>query len=1303
MPTNKWDEKKHPRNHGKFAPKGGGSSGKAADKPKGKQAPAKKPAAKGKSIARSAMLAMHDWAGKPITTKTKVHELLGHAGDNRGGTGLSEFLQDHFYDQVDQQHIYDAVHGATKDTTVGELVNDLQQRHAGGKPKAEKPAKRQSVINKLAAKIKQAAKAAVLPVGTIVAGAAIGGGVAVLADMLEKLATRSRMRGAQQELDDIREMIDSKDSMHKIAKMTEKLAKRAYHETKDNSYATVVLPTVTWAETIGVRHDRLDALLESYLVASFGEGNVKHATHGTWYVRKNVKPHGGEIKPKPDDMASVHGHLTQNRRPGQAVKYEVRRAPKPSGVTIAGKHYKPGMFIPGDAMAKATPQQKAAIDQGQSPPGEQGAKPAEKPATGPQTRVGLRVPPSEGVFGAPTTHNLARRLAGMGMLRGAKIGVQDDTVIVKTKAGGMVRVRWAREGELQHLLETHGEAARASARAGGIEEIADIAGVYRDGTVILNSDVSAGEINHEMLHALQDLGIITDKEIQAFGGHEQMAYAYQSWVDQGMPGKHGVLHRIADFFRSLFGDDRATQRRIMRTLASGSAIRRVRGEKWAKAAFYATLTAYGLEYMGKVLKPVSQPLYGVRSDMPETAIGEDGTINASRLLFATREWKRWADKFEADKRLDGIYSANDRKEFVRGLAWTAAIFGDFSKLPEEATKDEKGKPLSPIRKNADPLFKDTFDLSTICPKQDQFVAIVNAVQNGMNLILSKNARNLVNEMLDSISALGLMPACFYCYGQASRNAAAEGVDKVSRIWKDVSESIRTGQFNKIMALQPGQKVQVGAETKSREQLLKDLFQGWSSVKKTKTTDASGNEVEIETTQLLASAIKKYHKNVKLSQMIVHRPNELHDYVMGYKQTPKEFKPAVDEIRKVVQGGMKPNMPQGWASYTDQVFSTPKTGPHSIEAFNKSAGFRMNSQSDFRPWHLMDTAQFLAHLGAKKGMAHAYTRSPEFVEIFGDTGMKFNLSCSYAHDASGRIMKDAKGAMWSSKSFPQEKARQFRQRYAENVGAMLVPLTVEDIVHGLDDPEIDMMIPYHAGSVPKSVDEFQGAMDFSAYQHEEWGQWKDGEVRKVKTLDGRRLAITREQPLTREHHKNDKAIYLDICKQLRITPRFPQLCGHGHLAQHTNKGASPTHPLNQVNIDHPNYMKLVRDVAREPSKQKPVNIRKINWKASENFLFDYLGKGGYDAETQADPIALAYVKDRIKRGAWPKQRGELEPANTADVNRAIDLMPKREPQPRKWRPFLVSRRASGMHPVRYSRVKSTAQEFLLAYRRVTANQ
>lgn len=54
---------------------------------------------------------------------------------------------------------------------------------------------------------------------------------------------------------------------------------------------------------------------------------------------------------------------------------EVRHAPKGEGITIKGKHFKPGQFIPLDAYKQATPDQKAAID-----------KPAEAAATARKAR-----------------------------------------------------------------------------------------------------------------------------------------------------------------------------------------------------------------------------------------------------------------------------------------------------------------------------------------------------------------------------------------------------------------------------------------------------------------------------------------------------------------------------------------------------------------------------------------------------------------------------------------------------------------------------------------------------------------------------------------------------------------------------------------------------------------------------------------------------------------------------------------------------------------------------------------------------
>jgi hypothetical protein len=63
----------------------------------------------------------------------------------------------------------------------------------------------------------------------------------------------------------------------------------------------------------------------------------------------------------------------------------------------------------------------------------------------------------------------------------------------------------------------------------------------------------------------------------------------------------------------------------------------------------------------------------------------------------------------------------------------------------------------------------------------------------------------------------------------------------------------------------------------------------------------------------------------------------------------------------------------------------------ILEFNKSAGLRMNSQSDFRVWQSIDMAQAIAHLYAIGGMGHVYLRKPAMIDIFGDVGIKYNMS------------------------------------------------------------------------------------------------------------------------------------------------------------------------------------------------------------------------------------------------------------------------------------------------------------------------
>ncbi|MFA6290670.1 MAG: hypothetical protein WC637_02750 [Victivallales bacterium] len=77
-----------------------------------------------------------------------------------------------------------------------------------------------------------------------------------------------------------------------------------------------------------------------------------------------------------------------------------------------------------------------------------------------------------------------------------------------------------------------------------------------------------------------------------------------------------------------------------------------------------------------------------------------------------------------------------------------------------------------------------------------------------------------------------------------------------------------------------------------------------------------------------------------------------------------------------------------------------------------------------------------------------------------------------------------------------------------------------------------------------------------------------------------------------HHGNDKARYLEICEKLGVVPKFKNLTlGDGTVV-----------------IDHPNYMKLVRDVASS-APQQVVDATKINFGEANKFLHQWIDAGG----------------------------------------------------------------------------------------------
>jgi hypothetical protein len=551
-----------------------------------------------------------------------------------------------------------------------------------------------------------------------------------------------------------------------------------------------------------------------------------------------------------------------------------------------------------------------------------------------------------------------------------------------------------------------------------------------------------------------------------------------------------------------------------------------------------------------------------------------------------REWRRWVDEYLlANPNVRKNYSQKEIDSFVRGMEQTAKMFGDFSKVPLE-------EPGSPIRQNSDPMFGLTFDLTTVCPKQDQFVAVTRALEAERGKVYTPQEKALIGEMMREAGQAG----CWICYGQSARNNWDGAVQQISDVLNNV---IKVPDWNKAT---PKQVEEAFLGLKTDGELRKFIDANIEGLK-------AGGEVSGPRLRDLL------RKNVDPASPI--------EEVM------------VAPLNVVAQGQAKANQPKGFAAYTDQLLA--KGMKEKIKFFNDIAGFRFNSQSDFRVWHILDVAQAFTHLQAQGGMAHAYTRIDAFPQIFGKTGMKLNMSVEVSDPASlplaarlgnitreqyNQLVKRHGEPLWDDmNSFPEARVDHWRKELPNDAGSMLVAANDFQFWWGLNNPKIDMIIPYHQGGVKPETTALYGARDYAKQgQHEHFPtDWKPGETRTVKLKNGEEISLTMggnktklEPPiLSRAIHKNNKARYLEICKRFGIEPKFQRF------------------------IEHPNYMKLVRDVARNPSKQKVIDATKIDWAEAMKIVEEWAKSDAYEKETVADPAMLRHVRARLEDKDFPK--------------------------------------------------------------------
>ena len=474
------------------------------------------------------------------------------------------------------------------------------------------------------------------------------------------------------------------------------------------------------------------------------------------------------------------------------------------------------------------------------------------------------------------------------------------------------------------------------------------------------------------------------------------------------------------------------------------------------------------------------------------------------------------------------------------------IADDRARLDYEPNLDEHATVLKP---NSD--YKYSVDMSTLCAKRLLFTGTFDAIQRALpNTVFDSEDIVALREMMQK---RGYEVACGICYVESTRREIGritqEFIDRYKEAQKTGKPITRINSEGKAVDLK---------KTKDQMETTADK----SADKFYAEKDYTPTLADLNTTDI--DIVKRDHPLV-------------YEAYLNFMNARGQAKPKLLETR---------------AEYKGEILKHFKY-KSAVNARNNAGGLRLQSFSDFEVPHLIDMMQIVMDMSRVGLKSQAYTKVPAFAEIFGDTGVKINLSLiakGDGLDANGNLVFDDVEGINHNEAF------KLRDKYSKNVGTILVGKTDAHIIAAMADSRIDYIIPFHKSSWKESLYDalgLTGYADYTDYQNEK----PIDKGREIKNFDP-----SEYWDFSKSGDENAQ-IYLAKCREDGRIPKFPQFQGY------------------------PGYWKLLIDFKMYDndgvgSPQEVVRPT-FNTEASEKILSEY--KGGH----RNFPVAKDVVEDFVK--------------------------------------------------------------------------
>ena len=619
---------------------------------------------------------------------------------------------------------------------------------------------------------------------------------------------------------------------------------------------------------------------------------------------------------------------------------------------------------------------------------------------------------------------------------------------------------------------------------------------------------------------------------------------------------------------------------------------------------------------------------------PIVVKAEDGSVELNYNTWqAEKEQVREAleDGGLDPEAVDAIMSqAEVVAEAVKAMGNTYPMFGAFQ-------NKEAGK--QPILRNTGEYL--SWDYSFNCVKKDALNAVIEMmVSEGKGAHLGITQMEALKKVLQKH---GFLTPCVMCYVEAKRKVYKQSKEASDK-WNAVAEA----------AGLPVEKIGKKRElTAGQEQILTELAggKGLERVENFTTKDGEG---------IKADTIKKTAKLMLLSPELRGR--------MEYTDmmSPSSFSALYNQLAHT---GLMEFLTQGQSRGKSLLNAVPfslNSIPRELfdEMYNpvklaKIGGLRQFSYEDARATMFFDYYQQFMLMQGARALEHLYTKRPFMPEMFGRTGAMMNQSlivdifkgADWHREALGMDAKvydewlrehagfvpagalpktDSRyreGGMelvpyYSVESFPVDIAMQniHNPAYRSCVGNTIVAPSVKFIQWALDNPNIHMILAYHAAGANPVMKSLTG-YDLATGMDDGYHTKKDGKSIDNLYVPEIGLEIVGKalqwNLLLRKHKDARKAaqVYLDYCKEHGLTPMF---CYEGVVDMSGDKAVS-----------HPNYYKLLTDFRVYDDNGNPVRQRGVKMELPENWQ-EILGRYLQQEQQSGDAIEKIALSDELKQ-------------------------------------------------------------------------